>query len=61
MVGSEIIRSGNVSDAITEILREETWLSRESAFSGGKDTEGKRAVNRTSSKGSIGSEGRDRP
>lgn len=48
-----------MSDALTEVLREETWLPHESSFLEGKDLEAKRAVNRPASNSPTGSDGRD--
>ncbi|KAF3595903.1 hypothetical protein DY000_02023589 [Brassica cretica] len=51
---------GDVSDALTEVLREETQLLRPST-QGAKDPEGEKAVARVKSSSPTGSEGRDRP
>ncbi|KAF3564976.1 hypothetical protein DY000_02014201 [Brassica cretica] len=57
---AERIRSGDVSDALTEVLREETQLPRPST-QGAKDPEGEKSVTRVKSSSPTGSEGRDRP
>ncbi|KAL0854726.1 hypothetical protein Bca101_059878 [Brassica carinata] len=57
-VGSERIRSKDVSEALTEVLREETRLRHESSF---KEVNGKKAASSPSSNSPTGSEGRDRP
>ncbi|KAF3588541.1 hypothetical protein F2Q69_00032235 [Brassica cretica] len=56
----ERIRSGDVSDALTEVLREETQLPRPST-QGAKDPKGEKSVARVKSSSPTGSEGRDRP
>ena len=48
-VNMERIRSGDVSEALTEVFREETRLSRTPASGEGKDLGGGRAVVRTNS------------
>ena len=48
-VGAERIRSGDVSEALTEVFREETRLSRTPASGEGKDLGGGKAVVRTNS------------
>ncbi|KAF2546187.1 hypothetical protein F2Q70_00022309 [Brassica cretica] len=57
---AERIRSGDVNDALTEVLREETRLPRPST-QGAKDPEGEKFVGRVKSSSPTGSEGRDRP
>ncbi|KAF3576475.1 hypothetical protein DY000_02031641 [Brassica cretica] len=57
---AERIRSGDVSDALTEVLREETQLLRPST-QGAKDPEGEKSVTRVKSSSATGSEGCDRP
>ncbi|WZZ33034.1 hypothetical protein YC2023_016435 [Brassica napus] len=57
---SDRIRSGDVSDALTEVLREEIPLRRPST-QGVKDPEGEKSVARVKSGSPTGSEGRDRP
>ena len=57
---AERIRSGDLSDALTEVLREETRLPRPST-QGAKDPEGEKSVARVKSSSPTGSEGRDRP
>ncbi|KAF3550735.1 hypothetical protein DY000_02003404 [Brassica cretica] len=54
------IRSGDVSDALTEVLREETPLPRPST-QGVKDPEGEKYVAHVKSSIPTGLEGRDRP
>ena len=57
---SERIRSGDVSEALTEVLREETrllWISTQEA----KELEGEKSVARVKSSSPTGSEGRERP
>ena len=49
-----------MSDALTEVLREETRLPR-SLSQGTKDSEGEASVTRVKSSSPTGSEGRDRP
>ena len=49
-----------MSDALTEVLREETQLPRPSTH-GAKDPEGEKSVARVKSSSPTGSEGRDRP
>ncbi|XP_048613418.1 uncharacterized protein At3g60930, chloroplastic-like [Brassica napus] len=56
----ERIRSGDVSEALTEVLREETRLPRTSTQEA-KDLEGEKSVGRVKSSSPTGSEGRDRP
>ncbi|KAG2281373.1 hypothetical protein Bca52824_052593 [Brassica carinata] len=57
---SDRIRSGDVSDALTEVLREVIPLTRPST-QGVKDPEGEKSVARVKSSSPTGSEGRDRP
>ena len=57
---AERIRSGDVSDALTEVLCEETQLPWPST-QGAKDPEGEKSVARVKSSSPTGSEGRDRP
>ncbi|KAF3557441.1 hypothetical protein F2Q69_00013780 [Brassica cretica] len=57
---AERIQSGDVSDALTEVLREETQLPWPST-QGAKDPEGEKSVTRVKSSSATGSEGRDRP
>ncbi|KAF3560458.1 hypothetical protein F2Q69_00015814 [Brassica cretica] len=57
---AERIRSGDVSDALTEVLREETRHPRPST-QGAKDPESEKSVARVNSSSPTGSEGRDRP
>ncbi|KAF3585123.1 hypothetical protein F2Q69_00030660 [Brassica cretica] len=57
---AERIRSGDVSDALTEVLVEETRLPRPST-QGAKDSEGEKSVVRVKSSNPTDSEGRDRP
>ncbi|KAF3570547.1 hypothetical protein F2Q69_00058620 [Brassica cretica] len=57
---AERIRSGDVSDALTEVLCEETQLPRPST-QGAKDPEGEKFVAHVKSSSSTGSEGRDHP
>ncbi|KAF3562367.1 hypothetical protein DY000_02016909 [Brassica cretica] len=59
-VSAEHIRSGDVSKALTEVLREETRLPRASPQEG-KDLEGEKSASRTKSGSPTGSEGSDRP
>ncbi|KAF2560467.1 hypothetical protein F2Q70_00017848 [Brassica cretica] len=59
-VNAERIRSGDVSEALTKVLREETRLPRASSQEG-KGPEGEKSVARTKSGSPTGSEGRDRP
>lgn len=59
--GSERIRSSDVSDALAEVLREETRLPRASAHLDGKDLDGKKTAARPNSKSLNGLEGRYRP
>ncbi|KAF2535122.1 hypothetical protein F2Q68_00020551 [Brassica cretica] len=59
-VSAERIRSGDVSEALTEVLREETRLSRASPQEG-KGLKGENSAARTKSGSPTGSEGRDRP
>ncbi|KAF3537538.1 hypothetical protein F2Q69_00020359 [Brassica cretica] len=56
----DCIRSGDVSDALTEVLREEIPLTRPST-QGVKDPEGEKSVARVKSSSPTGSEGCDRP
>ena len=60
-VGTERICSGDVSEVLTEVLREETRLSRPPASGEGKDLGGERVVVRTNPNSPNGSEGRDHP
>ncbi|XP_013617700.1 PREDICTED: uncharacterized protein LOC106324247 [Brassica oleracea var. oleracea] len=60
-VGAERIRSGDVSEALTGVLREETRLPRAPIGGEGKDLGGEKAAVRSSSFSPTGSEGRDRP
>ncbi|KAF2557075.1 hypothetical protein F2Q68_00016341 [Brassica cretica] len=57
---AERIRSRDVSDALTEVLRWETRLPRPST-QGAKDPEGEKYVARVKSSSPTGSEWRDRP
>ncbi|KAF2532115.1 hypothetical protein F2Q70_00030911 [Brassica cretica] len=57
---AERIRSGDVSDALTEVLREETQLPRPST-QGAKDPGGEKSVARVKSSSPTGSVGHDRP
>ena len=57
---AERIRSGDVSEALTEVLREETRLPRASTQEV-KDLEGEKTAARVKSSSPTGSEGRDRP
>ncbi|KAF3503782.1 hypothetical protein F2Q69_00044664 [Brassica cretica] len=57
---TERIRSGDVSDALTEVLREETRIPRPSS-QGTKDPEGETSVARVKSSSPTGSDRRDRP
>ncbi|KAF3515450.1 hypothetical protein DY000_02058465 [Brassica cretica] len=57
---AERIRSGDVSEALTEVLREETRLQRISTREA-KDLEGEKSVARVKSSSPTGLEGRDRP
>ncbi|KAF3535584.1 hypothetical protein F2Q69_00022421 [Brassica cretica] len=57
---AERIRSGDVSEALTEVLREETRLPRTSTQEA-KDLEGEKSFARVKSSSPTGSEGRDRP
>ncbi|KAF3612238.1 hypothetical protein DY000_02049190 [Brassica cretica] len=57
---AERIRSGDVSEALTEVLREETRLPRTSTQEA-KDLEGENSVGRVKSSSPTGSEGGDRP
>ena len=59
-INAERIRSGDVSEALTELLREETRLPRASAQEV-KDLEGEKSAARVKSSSPTGSEGRDRP
>ena len=56
----ERIQSGDVSEALTEVLREEARLLRASTQEA-KDLEGEKFVARVKSSSPTGSEGRDRP
>ncbi|KAF2575555.1 hypothetical protein F2Q70_00004078 [Brassica cretica] len=56
----EHIQSGDVSEALTEVLCEETRLPRASTQEA-KDLEGEKSVARVKSSSPTGSEGRDRP
>ena len=56
----EHIRSGDVSEALTEVLREETRFPRGSTQEA-KNLEGEKSVARVKSSSPTGSEGRDRP
>ncbi|KAF3531708.1 hypothetical protein DY000_02039811 [Brassica cretica] len=60
-VGAERIRSGDVSEVLTEVLREETRLSRHPASGEGKDLGGEKVVVRTNPNSPNGSEGQDHP
>ena len=60
VANAECIRSGDVSDTLTEVLREEIRLLRSSS-KGTKDPEGEASVARVKSSSPTGSEGRDRP
>ncbi|KAF3592917.1 hypothetical protein DY000_02023491 [Brassica cretica] len=60
VANTERIRSGDASDALTEVLREETRLPRSSS-QGTKDPEGETYVARVKSSSLTGSDGRDRP
>ncbi|KAF2569665.1 hypothetical protein F2Q68_00025816 [Brassica cretica] len=57
---AERIRSVDVSEALTEVLREETRLPRTSTQEA-KDLEGEKSIARVKSSSPTGSEGRDRP
>ncbi|KAF2538051.1 hypothetical protein F2Q68_00022321 [Brassica cretica] len=57
---AERIRSGDMSEALTEVLCEETRLPRTSTQEA-KDLEGEKSVARVKSSSPTGSEGRDRP
>ncbi|KAF3500649.1 hypothetical protein F2Q69_00044452 [Brassica cretica] len=57
---AERIRSGDMSEALTEVLREETRIPRTSTQEA-KDLEGEKSVARVKSSSPTGSEGRDRP
>ncbi|KAF3528903.1 hypothetical protein DY000_02039981 [Brassica cretica] len=59
-VSAECIRSGDLSEAFTEVLREETRLPRASPQEG-KDLEGEKSAARIKSSSPTGSEGHDRP
>ncbi|KAF2555700.1 hypothetical protein F2Q68_00014199 [Brassica cretica] len=59
-VNAEHIRSGDVSEALTEVLREETRLPRASTQEG-KDLDGDKSAARIKSSSQTGSEGHDRP
>lgn len=59
-VSAERIRSGDVSEALTEVLREDTRLPRTSPQEG-KDLEGEKSAARTKSGSLTGSEGRNHP
>ena len=56
-VSAEHIRSGDVSEALTEVLREETRLPRASPQEG-KGLEDEKSAARTKSSSPTGSEGR---
>ena len=58
-VGAEQIRFGDVSEALTELLHEETRLLRATISGEGKEIEGEKVVVRTSSNSPTSSEGRD--
>ncbi|KAF3536385.1 hypothetical protein F2Q69_00022374 [Brassica cretica] len=58
-VGAEQIRFGDVSEALTELLHEETRLLRATISGEGKEIKGEKVVVRTSSNSPTGSEGRD--
>ena len=60
VANADRIRSGDVSDALTKVLREETRLPRSSS-QGTKDPEGEAFVARVKPSSPTGSEGRDRP
>ncbi|WZZ08157.1 hypothetical protein YC2023_094078 [Brassica napus] len=60
VANADRIRSGDVSDALTKVLREETRLPRSSS-QGTKDPEGEAFVARVKPSRPTGSEGRDRP
>ncbi|KAL0898718.1 hypothetical protein Bca101_082679 [Brassica carinata] len=60
-VGSERIRSGDVSEALTEVLREDICFPPESSSKDGRRVEGKKAADRPSSNSPTTSEGRERP
>ncbi|KAL0854549.1 hypothetical protein Bca101_059701 [Brassica carinata] len=60
-VGSERIRSGDVSEALTEVLLEDIRFPPQSYSKDGRRVEGKKAADRPSSNSPTGSEGRDRP
>jgi len=60
VANAERIRFGDVSDAFTEVLREETRLLRSSS-QGTKDPEGEASIARVKSSNPTGSEGRDHP
>ncbi|KAF8112086.1 hypothetical protein N665_0067s0007, partial [Sinapis alba] len=59
--GSEWIRSSDFSNALTEVLLEETCLPHSSANSDRKGFQGKKVAPRTNSSSLTGSEGRDHP
>ncbi|KAL0836139.1 hypothetical protein Bca101_088028 [Brassica carinata] len=59
-VSAECIRSGGLSEALTEVLREETRLPRASPQEG-KDLEGEKSAARIKSSSPTGSEGHHRP
>ena len=59
-VNAKRIRSGDVSEALTEVLREETRLLRASTQEV-KDLEGEKSAARVKSSSPTSSEGRDRP
>ena len=59
-VNMERIRSGDVSEALIEVLREETRLPWASTLEG-KDLEGEKSAVRVKSSSPTGSEGRDHP
>ncbi|KAF3552838.1 hypothetical protein F2Q69_00016339 [Brassica cretica] len=60
-VGVERIHSGDVSEALIEVLCEEIRLPRAPVSGEGKDLGGEKVVVRTSSNSPNGSQGRDRP
>ena len=60
-VGVERIHSGDVSEALIEVLREEIRLPRAPVSGEGKDLGGEKVLVRTSSNSPNGSQGRDRP
>ena len=54
-VGSERIRSGDVSEALTEVLREDIRFPPESSSKDGRRVEGKKAADHPSSNSPTGS------